>query len=71
VVTAVSVLMIVAAHFGWIAAKRENKRLRVPFAPAVAIGLIAVFLVGCLAPMNHSGVLWRLSTLTTALDAIN
>jgi prepilin peptidase CpaA len=68
VVTAVSMLMIVAAHFGWIAAKRVNKRLRVPFAPAIAIGLIAIFLMGCLAPINRSGVLWRLSALTTALE---
>jgi prepilin peptidase CpaA len=66
VVTAASMLMIVAAHFGWMPAKRVNGRLRVPFAPAIAIGLIAIFPMGCLAPMNPSGALWRLSALTTA-----
>jgi prepilin peptidase CpaA len=71
VVTAVSVLMIVAAHFGWIDAKRVNKRLRVPFAPAIAIGLIAIFPMGCLAPMNQPGVLWRLSALTIGIVTLN
>jgi len=68
VITAVSMAMIVAAHFGWMPAKRENKRLRVPFAPAIAIGLIAIFLMGCLEPMNSSGVLWRLSALPFGID---
>jgi len=52
VVSAASVLMIVAAHFKWINAHRVHGRLRVPFAPAIALGLIAIFVMGCLAPSD-------------------
>jgi prepilin peptidase CpaA len=37
---------------GWVSADRQDGRLRIPFAPSVAAGLIAVFLSGCLAPMD-------------------
>jgi prepilin peptidase CpaA len=55
VLAAVSLLHWFAAERGWVAAQRTNGRLRVPFAPAIAAGLIAVFLMGCLAPTQRAG----------------
>ena len=55
VMAVASLLHWFAAERGWVAAQRTNGRLRVPFAPAIAAGLIAVFLMGCLAPIERAG----------------
>jgi len=51
VVGVASVFMIIAAHMEWIRSQRVNGRLRLAFAPAIASGLIAIFLMGCLTPI--------------------
>jgi prepilin peptidase CpaA len=51
IVTAASLVQLFAARLGWIGALRENGRLRLAYAPAIASGLIGIFLLGCLAPI--------------------
>jgi prepilin peptidase CpaA len=41
----------IAARLGWAQVQRaDDGRNRIPFAPSVAIALIGVFMLGCLAP---------------------
>jgi prepilin peptidase CpaA len=40
-----------AARMGWVRAQWVNGRIKVPFAPSIAAGLIAIYLGGCLKPM--------------------
>ena len=52
--TVFALLHAFAARLGWVRAQRENGQTRIAFAPSVAIGLLAVFLLGCLAPIALS-----------------
>jgi len=38
------------AKLGWVRAQWVNRRIKVPFAPSVAAGLIGIYLGGCLNP---------------------
>ena len=52
ILLAVSALLhAMVAKFGWVEAQRANGRMKIAFAPAIAVGLIGIFLLGCLAPM--------------------
>ena len=44
-------LLAVAAKFGWVRAQRANGRIKIAFAPAIAAGLIGIFMLGCLRPI--------------------
>ena len=51
ILTVFALLHTLAAKFGWVRAQHVNGRIRLPFAPSVAAGLIGVFMAGCLAPV--------------------
>jgi Flp pilus assembly protein protease CpaA len=40
-----------AANIGWVRAQRANGRIKIAFAPAIAAGMIGIFMLGCLRPM--------------------
>jgi prepilin peptidase CpaA len=44
-------LHALAGRLGWVEVQRVDGRARIAFAPSVAGALIAVFLLGCLAPV--------------------
>ena len=46
-----AILHIVLVHFEWVQAQRIEGRYKVAFAPAIAGGLIGVFMSGCLSPI--------------------
>jgi prepilin peptidase CpaA len=48
---AFALLHIVLVHFEWVQGQQVGGRTKVAFAPAIAGGLIGVFMSGCLAPM--------------------
>src|SRR5262245_42108598 len=50
ILTVCALLHTLAAKLGWVRAQHVNGRIRVPFAPSVAAGLIGIFMAGCLAP---------------------
>lgn len=49
IMTVAALLHAGAARLGWVEAERADGRLRVPFAPSIAAGLIGIFMLGCLA----------------------
>lgn len=51
------VIMVVAAmlhalvaKLGWVDAQRVHGRMKIAFAPSIAVGLIGIFMLGCLSP---------------------
>jgi prepilin peptidase CpaA len=50
ILTAFALVHMLAAKRGWVRAQQVNGRTKVAFAPAVAAGLIGIFMGGCLAP---------------------
>jgi prepilin peptidase CpaA len=51
ILTVFALLHTLVAKLGWARAQHVNGRIRVPFAPSVAAGLIGIFMGGCLAPV--------------------
>jgi prepilin peptidase CpaA len=39
-----------AARKGWLQSQIVGEKMRIPFAPSIAGGLIGIFMLGCLAP---------------------
>jgi prepilin peptidase CpaA len=46
-----ALLHTLIAKLGWVRAQWVNGRIKVPFAPSVAAGLIGIYLGGCLNPI--------------------
>jgi prepilin peptidase CpaA len=53
---AFSSIHILVVKLGWVDAQKtdDGERTRIAFAPSVAAALIGVFMLGCLAPMDHA-----------------
>lgn len=49
IVVLVALIHAFAAKRGYVAAQSVNGRLKVPFAPAIAAGLIGIFMLGCVS----------------------
>ena len=43
-------LHTLAAKFEWVSAQRVDGRIKVAFAPSIAVGLIGIFVTGCVSP---------------------
>lgn len=50
VVVAAALVHTLLARFGYVGAQRVEGRMRIAFAPSIAIGLIVVFMIGCVSP---------------------
>ena len=49
IIAVVALLHALAAKLGYVAAQTVNDRMRIPFAPAIAAGLIGIFILGCVS----------------------
>ena len=49
IIVVVALIHALAAKRGYVAAQTVNGRMRIPFAPAIAAGLIGIFLLGCVS----------------------
>jgi len=49
IIVVVALIHALAAKQGYVAAQTVNGRMRIPFAPAIAAGLIGIFLLGCVS----------------------
>ena len=50
IVVVAALLHTLAAKLGYITAQRVDRRMRIAFAPAIAAGLIGIFMLGCVSP---------------------
>jgi prepilin peptidase CpaA len=52
IMVSVALLHALFVRLGWLQAHYEKGRMRVAFAPSIAAGLIGIFMLGCLQPLQ-------------------